>query len=138
MAVGAGVLVGRWVAAGGGVNVGVASAGGWVGSEAAGAATVEPGPGALAPVAELATVGAAAAAGADPLSAGAAGAGASAPPQAVPITKTAAMAMAIMNGFALYDIDAKSSCPNQNRLNLKRFSHCVARALVRLTQRGLS
>lgn len=78
------------------------------GAEVAGAATVEPGPGALDPVAGLAAVGAASA-GAEPLSAGAAGAGASAPPQAVDITKTAAMTVATMNGLVLGNIDAKSS-----------------------------
>ena len=106
MAVGAGVLVGRCVAAGGGVAVGETLAAGWVVAGAAGAATVDPGPGALAPVAGLAAVGAAGAAGADPdpVSAGAAGAGASAPPQATPMIKTADNAAATHNDFVTDNI----------------------------------
>lgn len=118
IAVGAGVLVGRCVAAGGGVAVGADAAGGWV-AGAAGAATVEPGPGALAPVAGLDTVGAAAA-GAAPESEGADGAGASAPPHAVPITKTATMAVTMTSGLILYDIDAKASLPSRKRSNIER------------------
>jgi len=136
--VGAGVLVGRCVAAGGNVGAAVASAAGWVASEAAGAATVEPGPGTLAPVIGLAAVGAAGAADPAPVSAGATGAGASAPPQAVEMTKTVAITVATMNGLKLDNIGAKSSYLDRNLLHMRRFGHARERTLTHFAQRGLS
>ena len=88
-AVGTGVLVGRSVACGGGVAVAVG-------------ATVAAAAGAAGAV--VASLAAGAAAGS------AVGAGVSAPPQAVPMAKTAAIAVTMTKDLILYNIDAKASC----------------------------